>query len=234
MNRVSSIPDLVPVRNVLLSAFDKSGLERLVHGIQTSAAEPRFYATGGTYRRLAELLGNSAALQSIEAYTGQPEMQGGLVKSLDFKIYLGLLSEPLNSAHDSDLARTGAVRFDLVVCNLYPFEQVVKEGADLEAARKNIDIGGPTMIRAAAKNFHRVAVVSSPGQYDGITEELQRYDGSLSLRTRYRLASEAFEYIAQYDRAIADHLVEQKSEHLDTLYNAQMSEDQSGQRKQST
>ena len=90
-------------------------------------------------------------LISISDYTGQPEMQGGLVKTLDFKIYTGLLSEKYNEAHQADLVRTGAVNFDMVVVNLYPFSETVSKGADPEEARANIDIGGPAMLRASTR-----------------------------------------------------------------------------------
>jgi phosphoribosylaminoimidazolecarboxamide formyltransferase/IMP cyclohydrolase len=134
-------------------------------------------------------------------------MQGGLVKTLDFKIYLGLLSETYNPAHAADLARTGAAVIDMVVVNLYPFEQTVgAAGATLEDARANIDIGGPCMVRAAAKNFHRVAALTDPADYSCVTDELARQDGTLCLATRYRLAQKAFRLIARYDAAIADYL----------------------------
>ncbi len=155
------------------------------------------------------MLGASAStsLRQVSDYTGQPEMQGGLVKTLDFKIYLGLLSETDNASHRADLARTGAAAIDMVVVNLYPFEQTVAAAqATLEDARANIDIGGPCMVRAAAKNFHRVAVLADPSDYPAVVEELAKQDGTLRLATRYRLAQKAFRLIARYDAAIADYL----------------------------
>lgn len=155
-------------------------------------------------------------LESISDYTGQPEMQGGLVKTLDYKIYLGLLSEPGNAAHDADLARVGAVAFDLVVCNLYPFETIVAGGkgvdatghggTKLEDARAYIDIGGVTLLRAAAKNFLRVAVLCDPADYREAAEELSRNRGALSLAFRFRLARKAFDRTSSYDGAIARYL----------------------------
>ena len=134
-------------------------------------------------------------------------MQGGLVKTLDFKIYLGLLAETYNASHAADLQRAGAAAIDCVVVNLYPFEQTIaRTGATLEDARANVDIGGPCMIRAAAKNFHRVAVLTDPADYASFTEELGRQDGAVSLATRYRLAQKAFRLIAHYDEAIARYL----------------------------
>jgi phosphoribosylaminoimidazolecarboxamide formyltransferase/IMP cyclohydrolase len=134
-------------------------------------------------------------------------MQGGLVKTLDFRIYLGLLSESYNPSHQADLARSGSVPIDMVVVNLYPFrETIAASGATPEGARGNIDIGGPCMLRAAAKNFHRVAALSDPADYPWIVRELEESRGSLSLATRFMLAQKAFRLTAGYDAAIADYL----------------------------
>ena len=144
-NIVQKIDDRVEIRNVLLSVFDKTGLDALVSGLLSACPHVRFYSTGGTYKAVQALLGADAAkrLVSVSDYTGQPEMQGGLVKTLDFKIYLGLLGETYNAAHQADLQRTGAVAFDMVVANLYPFQKVVAQaGVSPEQARTNINIGG--------------------------------------------------------------------------------------------
>jgi phosphoribosylaminoimidazolecarboxamide formyltransferase/IMP cyclohydrolase len=123
-NIVQKIDDRVEIRNVLLSVFDKSGLDVLVNGLLSACPAVRFYSTGGTYKAVKALLGDAARerLVAVSDYTGQPEMQGGLVKTLDFKIYLGLLGETYNADHQADLRRTGAVAFDMVVANLYPFQ----------------------------------------------------------------------------------------------------------------
>ena len=147
-NRVGTIDDRVKVKTVLLSVSDKSALETLVRGILAANPGVQFLSTGGTHSALQTLLGASASstLRQVSDYTGQPEMQGGLVKTLDFKIYLGLLSETYNAAHTADLARTGAAVIDMVVVNLYPFQQTVAAArANLEDARANIDIGGPCL-----------------------------------------------------------------------------------------
>jgi phosphoribosylaminoimidazolecarboxamide formyltransferase/IMP cyclohydrolase len=134
-------------------------------------------------------------------------MQGGLVKTLDFKIYLGLLSETHNPAHQADLARTGSVPIDMVVVNLYPFQKIIAlNGTTLEEARGNIDIGGPCMVRAAAKNFHRVAVLTDPSDYPAIVSEVSQSGGLLGLTTRFTLAQKAFELTARYDGLIAEYL----------------------------
>jgi phosphoribosylaminoimidazolecarboxamide formyltransferase/IMP cyclohydrolase len=133
-------------------------------------------------------------------------MQGGLVKTLDFKIYLGLLSETYNDAHRQDLSRTGAVAIDMVVVNLYPFRQTVaRAGVSPEEARTNIDIGGPCMVRAAAKNYLRVAAVTDPADYAAIRAELAAQRGTVGLDTRLRLMQKAFRHTADYDAAIAGH-----------------------------
>lgn len=206
LNIVERIDDSVRVRHVLMSVSDKTGLDTLATGLLAVNPKIRLYSTGGTHDRLASILGKAAGgtLVSVSDYTGQPEMQGGLVKTLDFKVYLGLLSETYNDAHRRDLERTGAVAFDMVVVNLYPFKQTVaKAGVTVEQARTNIDIGGPCMVRASAKNFLRVASVTDPADYAAILAELRKSGGTLSLRTRYELARKAFRHTADYDASIA-------------------------------
>jgi phosphoribosylaminoimidazolecarboxamide formyltransferase/IMP cyclohydrolase len=120
---------------------------------------------------------------------------------------VGLLSETYNPAHSEDLRSTRAVPFDLVVANLYPFEETIKsERVTPEEARANIDIGGPCMIRASAKNFHRVAVVTEPGDYTRILEELQKSEGCTTLKTRFELAQQAFKHTAAYETSITSYL----------------------------
>jgi len=159
---------------------------------------------------LRELLGEARAarqLCAVSDYTGQPEMQGGLVKTLDFKIYLGILSETYNPAHQADLRRVQGVAMDMVVVNLYPFQKTVAQaGVTPEQARTNIDIGGPCMVRAAAKNFLRVAAVTQPTEYPGLLAELRATGGRICLATRWRLARQAFAHTAAYDTAIAAYL----------------------------
>jgi phosphoribosylaminoimidazolecarboxamide formyltransferase / IMP cyclohydrolase len=208
INTVRTIDDRVQVRTVLASVWDKSGLDMLVPALLAANPDIRILSTGGTWTALASLLGAAAArsLSQVSDYTGQPEMQGGLVKTLDFRIYLGLLSETYNPAHREDLERTGAQPIDMVVVNLYPFrETIARPGATLEEARGTIDIGGPCMVRAAAKNFHRVAVLTDPSDYASVAAEMSK-DGTLGLETRFALARKAFRLTAQYDAAVADYL----------------------------
>jgi len=207
LNVVSEIDGRVTVRHVLMSVSDKTGLETFVPGLVAACPGVKLYSTGGTYTAVQQILGPALApkhLVSVSDYTGQPEMQGGLVKTLDFKIYLGLLSETYNEAHRKDLARTQAVALDMVVVNLYPFQKTVaRAGVTPEEARTNIDIGGPCMVRASAKNYLRVASVTDPADYGALLGELSEQGGTLGFDTRLSLMKKAFAHTAQYDTAIA-------------------------------
>lgn len=206
LNVVDRIDDRVPVRTVLLSVSDKTGLDEFVPNLLAAIPDIRFLSTGGTYEALRKILGAQAErhLTAVSDYTGQPEMQGGLVKTLDFKIYLGLLGETYNDAHAADLKRTGAVPIDMVVVNLYPFKQtLLRPDLTPELARTNIDIGGPCMVRAAAKNYLRVASVTDPKDYESLLSELRCNQGTLGLSTRLGLMRKAFAHTAAYDLAIA-------------------------------
>lgn len=209
LNRVERIDGPIPIRRVIASVSDKRGLEELVPGLVEANPEIRIFSTGGTFAVVRKILGETwpANLTAVSEYTGQPEMQGGLVKTLDFRIYLGLLSETYNPHHEADLRRAGAVPIDMVIVNLYPFRSVSSAaGSTIESCRANIDIGGPCMIRAAAKNFHRVAAVTDPADYPRILSEIAGGRGSLSLETRFELARKAFRNTAEYDTAIAEYL----------------------------
>ena len=206
LNIVTEIDNRIQVRNVLMSVSDKTGLETFVPALVKACPGVKIYSTGGTYAKVREILGADAdkTLVAVSDYTGQPEMQGGLVKTLDFKIYLGLLSEKYNDAHQADLKRLSAQPIDMVVVNLYPFrETVAKEGVTPEMARTNIDIGGPCMVRASAKNYLRVASVTDPLDYANIANELEAHGGTIGLDTRFKLMKKAFAHTAAYDAAIA-------------------------------
>jgi len=209
MNVVEKIDNLVKVQHVLISVSDKSGLDTFIPDLVSINPEIKIFSTGGTFGRIREILGDSAAqrLQQVSDYTGQPETQGGLVKTLDFRIYLGLLTETYNESHQADLQRTRSVPIDMVIVNLYPFKETIsKADVTVEQARGNIDIGGPCMIRASAKNCIRVASVVDPADYSEIIAELKDNGGASSLDLRFRLARKAFEHTAVYDRTIADFL----------------------------
>ena len=222
INIVNKIDNLTKVKHILVSVSDKKGLEDFIPRLIKINPNVKIFSTGGTFASLERILGNDAGryLVQVSDYTGQPETQGGLVKTLDFKIYLGLLTETYNDAHQNDLARTSAVNIDMVVVNLYPFaETISKPGVTVEAARGNIDIGGPCMIRAAAKNFLRVASVVDPSDYKSIITELEKYDGATSLQLRYRLAQKAFGHTAIYDRHIADFFQQKTFDEVQGCYN---------------
>ena len=221
INVVEKVDDLVKVKHLLVSVSNKSGLEAFIPELIESVPDIRIFSTGGTFARISEILGDQAEqhLTQVSAYTGQPETQGGLVKTLDFKIYLGLLTETYNDSHQDDLTRTGAVAIDMVVVNLYPFEATIaKEGVTPEQARGNIDIGGPCMIRASAKNFLRVAPVVDPADYQTIMAEIKAHSGCTSLALRFDLARKAFAHTAAYDKAISTYLAERRFEDVKACY----------------
>ena len=222
LNIVSKIDDRVKISHVLVSVSDKTGLETFIPALVAQNPDMMIYSTGGTYKAIAEILGENASknLTAVSDYTGQPEMQGGLVKTLDFKIYLGLLSEKYNDAHQADLKRLSAQPIDMVVVNLYPFQATVaKEGVTPEMARTNIDIGGPCMVRASAKNYLRVASVTDPLDYPAIVQELESHGGSLGLDTRFRLMKKAFTHTAEYDTAISRFFTTRTWEEVDATYD---------------
>ena len=212
---IHQVIDLVTPQHILVSVFDKAGLDGLVTGILRANPGARFYSTGGTGKRIIEILGTAASKNylSVEEFTGAPEMEGGLVKTLHPKIHAGLLAERGNPAHEEYLYTTLAqgsghagVYFDIFVGNLYPFTEVIaKEGTTAETARVNIDIGGPAMTMASAKNWHSVAVPTSPGQYAGFLEALRKNDGRISLEQRFALAGEAMRLIGEYRTTIGSY-----------------------------
>jgi phosphoribosylaminoimidazolecarboxamide formyltransferase/IMP cyclohydrolase len=222
MNVVGQIDGDVQINHVLISVSDKSGLEQLVPGLLELNPQMKIFSTGGTFAKLESILGPSAEgrLVQVSTYTGQPETQGGLVKTLDFKIYLGLLTETYNKDHQADLARTESVPIDMVVVNLYPFQATIaKPDVTPEQARGNIDIGGPCMIRASAKNFIRVASVTDPGDYGSILDALKSNQGNLPLDFRFNLARKAFAHTADYDAAIAEYLSKTAFSDVEACYS---------------
>lgn len=224
LNIVKDIDNRVKIRHVLASVSDKTGLDTFIPALVKANPDVIIYSTGGTYSAIKEILGADYAknLVAVSDYTGQPEMQGGLVKTLDFKIYLGLLSEKYNDAHKADLARTGAEAIDMVVVNLYPFKQTVaKPDVTPEMARTNIDIGGPCMVRASAKNYLRVASVTDPADYQSIIDELNANDATLGIEMRFRLMRKAFRHTADYDTAIASFFASALPETIKATYDFQ-------------
>jgi len=194
------------IRRALLSVSDKSGLVELARALTRYGVE--LISTGGTRKALAD---SGLAVRDISEVTGFPEILDGRVKTLHPRVHAGILAIRDNTEHRATLEKQGIAPIDLVVCNLYPFEATLaKAGSSHEEIVENIDIGGPSMVRAAAKNYHDVAIVTDPGQYAGILEELAANKGALTLATRERLAAAAFARTAAYDQAISGYFAGRK------------------------
>lgn len=188
------------IRRALISVSDKTGI--LAFAQQLAQYNIEILSTGGTAKLLAE---NGVTVTEVAEHTGFPEMMDGRVKTLHPKIHGGLLGR--RGIDDAVMAEHNIPPIDLVAVNLYPFQQTVANpDCSLEDAIENIDIGGPTMLRAAAKNHAGVAVVVNPDDYTNILTELQNNNGALTAGTRFQLAVKTFEHTAQYDGAIANHL----------------------------
>ena len=192
----------VPIAQALLSVSDKTGLVDFARGLHQLGA--RLLSTGGTARALADA---GLPVTEIGEYTGFPEMLDGRVKTLHSKVHGGILARRDDPAHLAALAAHGIPAIDLVVVNLYPFrETVARPECSLEEAIENIDIGGPALLRAAAKNHAHVAVVVDPADYPRLLQELRANRATLSPETRFRLAQKAFSHTAAYDGAISNYL----------------------------
>ena len=195
-----------PVRRALLAVYDKDGIVELARGLVELGVE--LVSSGGTAGTLREA---GLAVTAVEEVTGSPEMLDGRVKTLHPRIHAGILADRRKSSHVEQLAEHGIDPFDLVVVNLYPFRETVAGGADPDAVIEKIDIGGPAMVRAAAKNFESVGVVVDPSTYATLLTAL-RDDGGLSRETRQRLAATAFAHTAAYDAAVATWFAQQTAE----------------------
>ena len=190
------------IQRVLISVTDKTGVVELARELSGMSAE--LVSTGGTARMIREA---GIPVKDVAEVTGFPEMLDGRVKTMHPKIAGGILAMRARPEHMRAIAEHGIQPIDMVVVNLYRFEEVAaKEGAALDELIENIDIGGPTMIRAAAKNYQDVAVVVSPADYASILEEMARCEGGLSLQTKWELARQAFRTTADYDSAISARL----------------------------
>jgi phosphoribosylaminoimidazolecarboxamide formyltransferase / IMP cyclohydrolase len=190
------------IQRAILSVTDKTGLVDFAR--QLSGLGIELISTGGTAKLLRD---SGTAVKDISELTGFPEMLDGRVKTLHPKVHGGILHRREDPKHTAAVAEHGIQPIDMVVVNLYAFEKTAaKPGVAFEELIENIDIGGPSMIRSAAKNFHDVAVVTSPADYPSIAEELARTQGMLSLETKWKLAQKAFATTAAYDSAIASTL----------------------------
>ena len=190
--------DLVPVRRALISLSDKTGLEELAAGLARHGVE--IVSTGGT---AAKLRAFGAEPRDISELTGFPEMMDGRVKTLHPKVHGGLLGVRDNPEHAAAMEEHAITPIDLVVANLYPFLSTVMSGADRDTVIENIDIGGPSMVRSAAKNHAFVACLTDPADYAELLSELDVNNGATSLALRRRLAAKAYALTAEYDSTIA-------------------------------
>jgi phosphoribosylaminoimidazolecarboxamide formyltransferase/IMP cyclohydrolase len=192
--------DRLPVRRALLSVSDKTGLTDLARALAALGVE--LISTGGTAKALRDA---GLSVRDVSELTQFPEMMDGRVKTLHPLVHGGLLGR--SGTDDAVMRDHGIAPIDLLVLNLYPFEKVsVNPASTMDEIVENIDIGGPAMLRSAAKNFARVAVATEPSQYAAIVEELQGNGGTLSARTRFALSVAAFNRVAQYDACISDYL----------------------------
>jgi len=187
------------IARAFLSVSDKSGLIELARALTGHGIE--LVSTGGTCKAIAEA---GLAVRDVSDLTGFPEMMDGRVKTLHPKVHGGLLAIRDNAEHAASMQAHGIVPIDLLVVNLYPFEATVAAGADHEACIENIDIGGPAMIRAAAKNHADVTVIVDPQDYDGLLKELEAHQGATTFALRQRLAAKAYARTAAYDAAISN------------------------------
>ncbi|MGW5457206.1 bifunctional phosphoribosylaminoimidazolecarboxamide formyltransferase/IMP cyclohydrolase [Streptomyces sp. NPDC003996] len=185
-----------PIRRALVSVYDKTGLEDLARGLHEAGVE--LVSTGSTAGRIAAA---GVPVTKVEELTGFPECLDGRVKTLHPKVHAGILADLRLDSHRQQLAELGVEPFDLVVVNLYPFRETVASGASDDECVEQIDIGGPSMVRAAAKNHPSVAVVTSPERYADVLAAVK--DGGFDLAARKRLAAEAFQHTAAYDVAVA-------------------------------
>ena len=199
--------DRYPVRRALLSVSDKTGLVPFAQRLHALGVE--LLSTGGTARALREA---DLPVRDVAAVTGSPELLDGRVKTLHPKVHAGILARRTDAEDLAQLDEHGIGLIDLVVVNLYPFrEAVATEGVTDAEAAENVDIGGPTMVRAAAKNWFFVGVATDPAQYAGVADELEANGGTLGMDTRRALARDAFAQTAAYDRAITAYLSEERT-----------------------
>jgi phosphoribosylaminoimidazolecarboxamide formyltransferase/IMP cyclohydrolase len=188
------------IERALISVTDKSGIVDFAKELQALGIE--IVSTGGTARTLRE---GGVKVVDVSELTGFPEILGGRVKTLHPKIHGGILFKRDDEEHVKTIKEQGIKPIDLVVVNLYAFDKVVKEKGDLDTAIENIDIGGPTLLRASAKNFKHVTVVVDPADYPLVLSEIKS-QGNTTLKTRFYLAKKVFKLTSEYDRMIIEYL----------------------------
>ena len=190
------------IQRALISVSDKTNVAEFARKLSAYGVE--FLSTGGTAKMLKDAGLN---VQEVSNYTGFPEMMDGRVKTLHPKIHGGLLGLRSNPEHVKVMQEHGIRNIDMVVVNLYPFKQTIaKANTTFEDAIENIDIGGPAMLRSAAKNFESVTVIIDPSDYDAALGDMERSGGSVTRETNFRLAVKVFENTSEYDRSISEYL----------------------------
>lgn len=194
-----------PIKRALVSVYDKTGLEELAKGLHEAGVE--IVSTGSTASRIADA---GVPVTPVDELTGFPECLEGRVKTLHPRVHAGILADTRKEEHMAQLAELGVEAFQLVIVNLYPFEATVASGAPFDACVEQIDIGGPSMVRAAAKNHPSVAVVVDPARYEDVLTAVK--DGGFTLEQRTELAADAFRHTASYDVAVASWFGQQLGE----------------------
>ena len=193
---------MTTIKRAIISVSNKKGIVEFASVLTSMGIE--ILSTGGTAKTLRDA---GIPVKEVSEYTGFPEMLDGRVKTLHPKIHGGLLARRNNPEDMKEIKRHRIDTIDMVVVNLYPFEETIaKPGCTFSDAIENIDIGGPTMLRSASKNFQDVAVIVDPSDYEKIVEEIRSLKGDLSFRTRLELAKKVFGHTSRYDSAIADYL----------------------------
>ena len=193
---------MIKINRVIISVSDKEDVTEFAKNLDEMGVE--ILSTGGTAKQLKD---GGINVTEISDYTQSNEILGGRVKTLHPKIHGGILAIRDNENHQKDMGDNEIEPIDMVVVNLYPFEEVIKkDNVDLAEAIENIDIGGPTMLRAAAKNYKFVSIVTDPGDYKEVADEIKKNNGSISDQTNLNLAIKAFSYVARYDAAISNYL----------------------------
>ena len=188
------------IKRALISVSNKKNLKKLLKVL--TKHKVKLISSGGTYSEIKKLRFNCL---EVSEYTSSPEILGGRVKTLHPKIHAGILSKRNNKSHRADLKRNNFEEIDLVIVNFYPFEKTLEKTSNHIKIVENIDVGGPTMVRAAAKNYKDVTVITSSNQYDKLIDEMEKNEGSTSLDFRENLSQEAFSETAYYDAAIANY-----------------------------
>jgi phosphoribosylaminoimidazolecarboxamide formyltransferase/IMP cyclohydrolase len=190
------------IKRAIISVSDKKGIVDFAKELNSMGIE--IISTGGTAKTLKE---SGVPVKDVSEYTGSPEMLGGRVKTLHPKVHGGILSRRDNPKDMEEIKKYGIGLIDMVVVNLYPFEETIsRPGVSFDEAIENIDIGGPTMLRSASKNFKDVVVIVDPSDYKKIIEEIQNLKGDVSLRTRLELSKKVFRHTSRYDTIITDYL----------------------------